>query len=198
MTLESRISLVGDSIRLLVKRLTEIGFRFERPSAVFPGPEGSLSSPIARIEREVGTVPLALKLFWQQIGSVDLCGSHPEWEGCDYPDPLVVYPSSVAIQELDEFLADKEERLRCDFPYLVPIAPDLYHKADVSGGMWYNVTVPALADDPPLNDEWHHTTFVNYLEFTVRWGGFPGLSRCPAHSWPIAELVRGIDYRRRS
>ena len=55
--------------------------------------------------------------------------------------------------------------------------------------MWYNVSVPAVADDPPLNDEWHRTTFVSHLELAVRWGGFPGLERCPEHSWPLRALV---------
>jgi hypothetical protein len=194
MTLENRINAVGDSIRLLVTRLTECGFEFERPAEVFPGPENGTAAAIARIEREVGVLPLALKLFWQQVGSVDLCGRHPDWDGCDYPDPLVVYPPSVAIQELDEFLADKEERLRCNLPYLVPIAPDDYHKGGVSGGMWYNVSVPAMDDDPPLNEEWHHSTFVRYLELAVQAAGFPGLSRSPEHSWPVGELVRGGRY----
>jgi hypothetical protein len=192
MTLESRINAAGASIPVLVKRLTERGFRFERPAEVFPGAQDNTAVLIARLESEVGELPLALKLFWLNIGSVDLCGSHPEWQGCDYPDPLLVYPPSVAVQELDEFLADKEERLRCDFPYRVPVAPDLIHKAGVSGGMWYNLSVPAVADDPPLNDEWHHTTFVGYLELAVQWAGFPGLSRCPGHSWPAAALLHGI------
>jgi hypothetical protein len=146
-------------------------------------------------------LPLALKLFWQRVGSVDFCGAHPDWELLPehpdfepdlYSDPLVVAPPSVALEELDEFLADKEERLKCNVPYLVPVAPDFYHKADVSGGMFYNISVPAIADDPPLNDEWHKTTFINYLELTVKWAGFPGLERCPGHTWPIAKLVEGI------
>lgn len=193
MTLESRIEAVSNSIRFLVKRLTELGFQFERPSEVFPGPESGAAAAIARIEGEVGVLPLALKRFWQRVGSVNFCGSHPEWEGCAYPDPIFVYPPSIALQELDEFQADREERLRCDFPYLVPIAPDLCDKADESGGMWYNVSVPAIADDPPLNNEWHHTTFVHYLELALKWAGFPGLSRYPGHSWPVAELVCGMD-----
>jgi hypothetical protein len=190
MILESRISADGDSIRRLVTVLSERGFQFERPGHVFPGPERNTAAAIARIEREVGEVPRSLKLFWEQVGSVDLCGCHPEWDGCDYPDPLVVYPPSLAIDELEDFLSDKEERLRCDFPYLIPIAPDFYHKADVSGGMWYNLSVPAVAENPPLNDEWHQTTFVAYLELALEWAGFPGLSGCPEHSWPVAELVR--------
>jgi hypothetical protein len=70
----------------------------------------------------------------------------------------------------------------------VPVAPDDYHKENVSGGMWYNLSVPAVADDPPLNDERHRTTFANYLELAVHWGGFPGLDRCADHTWPLAEL----------
>jgi hypothetical protein len=190
MTLESRIRAVGKSIRALAKRLAKHGFEFERPAEVFPGPERRAAATIKRIEREAGRIPLALKLFWLKVGSVNFCGSHPEWQGCDYPDPLVVYPPSAAIEELDEFLSDKEERLRSNLPYLVPIAPDYYHKADVSGGMWHNVSVPAVADDPPLNDEWHQTTFVRYLELAMQWAGFPGLSRCRRHSWPVAELLR--------
>jgi len=190
MTLETRINAVGDSIRLLMKRLTERGFEFGRPSEVLPGPENGTTEAIARIEREVGAVPLALRLFWQRVGSVNFWGSHPEWEGYEYPDPLVVYPPSAAIEELEEFLADREGRLRCTFPYIVPIAPDAKHKEGVSGGMWYNVSVAAGSDDPPLNDEPHQTTFVAY-ELAVQWAGFPGLSYGPG-TWPIAELVREI------
>ena len=44
MTLESRINVVGDSIRSLVKRLAEHGFQFERPAKVFPGPESGAAA----------------------------------------------------------------------------------------------------------------------------------------------------------
>jgi hypothetical protein len=193
MTLEIRVIAVGNSIRDLVARLNKCGFRFEHPDAVFPGPERHVTAAIARIERNVGTLPLALKLFWTHVGSVDLCGYHPDWEGCDYPDPLVVYPPAVAIQELEEFLADKKVRSRQNFPYLLPIAPDSVHKAGDSGGMWYNLSVPAVADDPPLNAECHRTTFMAYLELAVKWACFPGLSRSPGHSWPVSQLVCGNE-----
>jgi hypothetical protein len=189
MCLETRINTVSSALRALVRRLTERSFEFERPAEVLPGPEEGTAEAIARIESEIGSLPLALKLFWEKVGSVDLCGSHPEWMGCDYPDPLVVYPPSVAIRELGEFLCEKEERLRCNVPYRVPVAPDFYHKANVSGGMWYNISVPAVADDPPLNDELHGISFVNYLELAVKWAGFPGLSQSTRHAWPISELV---------
>ena len=189
MSLEARINLIGESLRDLVRHLGEHGFEFERAEEVLPGPESDTVEAIARIEKEVGVLPEALKLFWFRIGSVDLCGSHRKWGGAEYPDPLVVAPVSFALTELEDFLGDKEERLRFNCPYCVPIAPDYFHKANVSGSMYYNVSVPAVAADPPLNDEWHKTTFVNYLEIALSWAGFPGLDRYPGHSWPIAELV---------
>jgi hypothetical protein len=185
MNLEDRIQAIGHSIGKVVDGLNGCGFEFERPEDVFPGPEKGAAEAIRRIEREVGALPLALKLFWVQVGSVDLCGAHPGWQGCEYPDPLVVAPPSFAVGELEDFLADRENRLRHNYPYVVPIAPDFYHKARVSGGMFYNISVPSVADDPPLNDEWHTTTFVDYLETAIHWGGFPGLARSPGHCWPI-------------
>jgi hypothetical protein len=196
MSLEARILTLGEQIAQIARRLPALGYQFKRPSAAFPGPEPGTEDAIARIEREIGTLPLALKAFWRLVGSVDLTAHHRTWrpveypwKGCEYPDPLVVYPPSAAIAELDEFLGDREARMRCDLPYVVPIAPDDVHKDNVSGGMGYNLTVPAVADDPPLNDEWHQTTFVNYLGLAVRWGGFPGLERCPGHGWPLRQLV---------
>ncbi len=198
MSIEYRVDCIGERLRILKQRLIENGFHFDRNDEVLPGPKHDTDEAIQRIESEIGTVPVALKLFWKRVGSVDFCGSHPEWVGCPdcdpelYPDPIVVYPPSIANEELNEFLSDKEERLRRNLPYVVPIAPDFYHKADVSGGMFYNVSVPANVDDPPLNDEWHKATFLNYLEIAAKWAGFPGLERHPKHTWPIAKLVEGV------
>lgn len=198
MSIEERIDSIGNRLRILKSRLSERDFEFEQPEEALPGPEPGAIAAIKHIESEAGLLPLSLKLFWLRIGSVNFCGHHPEWEletGCDfegYPDPLLVYPPSIAVAELEDFLLDKEERLRCQYPYAVSIAPDSYHKADVSGGMWYNISVPAIADDPPLNDEWHKTTFLNYLEIALKWGGFPGLEQRQRHNWPIAQLVEGL------
>src|SRR5437762_11826246 len=151
MPLEDRILARGRAIERVVVRLHSLGFQFVEPEAVFPGPEPRTEEAIERIEREVGPLPLAIKLFWRRVGSVNFMGAHPDWEGCEYPDPLVVYPPSQAIYELEEFLGDREERMRFGVPYRVPIAPDSYHKENVSGGMFYNLSVPAVADDAPLN-----------------------------------------------
>jgi hypothetical protein len=188
MPLELRILAVRQQIDAIAGRLPTLGYRFTEPHNAFPGPEAGTE---AAIEREVGALPDVIKLFWRLIGSVNLIGAHADWSGCEYPDPLVVYPPSVAISELDKFLADREERTRCNLPYAVPIAPDAYHKENVSGGMWYNLTIPAVAEDPLLNDERHQTTFTSYLELAVRWGGFPGLEQSEHHDWPLRQILGG-------
>jgi hypothetical protein len=180
--LQSRIEHVGSQIKMLCGSLATAGYVFQYPDEVFPGPKADAVQTITRIEQEAGEVPLALKLFWLHVGSVNLCGSHPAWGGCEYPDPLVVYPPSVALAEFDEFREEPEG------DFLIPIAPDDFHKADVSGGMFYNVSVPAVADDPPLNDERHEVSFLTYLEIALENAGFPGLERCGGHTWPVDRL----------
>lgn len=191
--IDDRLRVIAAGITTLVSRLRSRGFLFDSDAQVFPGVDPNVERHIHRIEQEIGTVPYAVAQFWRTIGSVDLCGSHPNWTGCDLPDPLVVFPASVAAKELQEFLDDREERMKYNFPYLIPISPDEYHKENVSGGMWYNVNCPAIADDPSLNDERHRTTFLGYLEIALRWGGFPGLERCHGNTWPIERLIASFD-----
>ena len=192
MRLEERILAIGQATSVIADRLNSLGYLFETPSAVFPGPEPDTDAAIARIEHEVGPLPLCLMLFWRLIGNVNFMGQHPQWRGCDYPDALVVFPTSTALSELDDFLADREERLRCDFPYVVPISPDDKHKENVSGAAPYTIDVPAAADDPQLNGEPHQTTFVGYLQIALRWGGFPGLENSTSHRWPLARLINTL------
>lgn len=77
------------------------GYVFQYPNEVFPGPSPDAADAISRIEQEAGKMPLALKLFWLRVGSVNLCGAHPHWLGCDYPDPLVVSPPAHALPDLE-------------------------------------------------------------------------------------------------
>ncbi len=186
----NQIDQFGVDIQRLVTRLSELGYIFERPEDVLPGPEAEAAEAIARIETEIGLIPLAIKLFWLRVGSVDLSGFHPDWVGCDYPDPLIVFPPSYALYELDEFLEDRNERIAAGQPYVISVSPDFLHKANVSGGLPYSVSVPAEKDDPPLNCEWHQVSFMEYLHLALKFGGFPGLERTPEHTWPVLGINR--------
>lgn len=188
-SLLQRVFAMGRELHSLVPRLQALGYEFERPNEVLPGVEPGASEAISRIEEVVGPVPAALKAFWLEVGSVDFSGRHPNWNGCEYPDPLVVFPPSYALYELDEYLADKEARDAEGLPFAIPLAPDYFHKANVSGGLPYEVAVPAMEDDPPLNNERHRISFLAYLELSLGWGGFPGLQSCTGHSWPVDRIV---------
>jgi len=111
--------------------------------------------------------------------------AHPEFQQgiaaeCIYLDPLVIWPIEAPLQLTEPSV---------DLPSTtgVPLAPDYNHKYFVSGGGDYEIGAPCLAIDAPLDGEWHHTTFVDYLRICFRWGGFPGLQRAPRP--PAADLA---------
>lgn len=187
--MHTRIDALGRRIAALVARLRSAGYVFDRPEDVFPGPDKSALEVVAEIESTVGRVPLALKLFWLRIGSVDLSGSHPDWHAAGYLDPLIVFPPAIAQHELDEYILDRAERDRLGMGYSIPIAPDYFHKANVSGGPPYSIAIPASDDDPLLLNTPQPETFVEHIERALCFGGFPGLAFSPGHTWPIAVLA---------
>lgn len=190
-TIDDRIEKAAQEIATIVDRLLDLGFVFYHPKRVIRSPDPRVDEHLERIGLGVGPVPYAIAQFWRRIGAVDLTGWHPAWKGCEYPDGLVVLPCSEAVNELDEFLSDREARLAADFPYLIPISPDAYCKEDVSGGMWYNVKC-GVSDDPIVHDEPHNIRFLDYLDLAIRWGGFPGLEAAQEHSWPVQEITVGL------
>jgi hypothetical protein len=109
-------------------------------------------------------------------------------------DPLVVMLVPDIFEEYHEIWLDQMEgEADSGAPFPVEIAPDIHHKSNFSGGGGYAFTVPSLLADVPLEDEWHDTTFVNYLRICFRWGGFPGLE--DAEDPPrdlIAQLTDGL------
>ena len=186
--LHSRVEALGRRISSVADRLAQLGFTFDRPEEAFPGPDPHAQKAIDQIESAIGPLPNALKLFWLRVGSVDFSGRHPKWRGCNYLDQLVVFPPSVALEELEQFLSDREDRLRANVFYSVPIAPDIFHKADVSGGPPYSLAVPATAEDPPLLDAEPTASFLGHIERALQYGGFPGLAKCASHTWPLEAL----------
>jgi hypothetical protein len=78
-----------------------------------------------------------------------------------------------------------------DAIHRIPLAPDDLHKANISGDAYY-MEVPNQSADAPFQD-WHHTTFVNYLRIAFRWGGFPGWERYPNRpDKELAHLAEGL------
>jgi hypothetical protein len=85
-------------------------------------------------------------------------------------DPLVFEPVGVAVEVYEEWQDYGDE------PFFAVLAPDIFHKANVSGGDGLGMVLPnAAADAPLLNTEWGALTFVEYLRLSFEWAGFPGL-----------------------
>ena len=192
------------NIELLLPRLTELGYQFGSPDIdtdsliesyppVFSPPAANVNDLIARLEREAGPLPLSLQVFYQVVGGVNLEGMDPDWPyygGMYGLDPLLVYPLDEELVEeclsLDN-LGEGEE------PYRLAIAPDHYHKYGISGGPPYEIAFPDPAIDALLLNEWHKTSFVNYLRICFEYGGMPGLDACSRRPGKeLAYLTKGF------
>jgi hypothetical protein len=177
------------NVELLILRLESIGYEFglidrERNEYAYkyPGPHQSPDSgtnqQVLRLEAAVGPLPLSLRAWFETVGSVDLRGDHPGWDyAADnyYGDPLVVwFGPDYFLQAYEDWRVDYAEYGPDDAePFRFELAPDYYHKANISGGPAYGIA-PGSGMDAPFLEEWNHGTFVEYLRICFKWGGFPG------------------------
>lgn len=165
------------------------------PVHTLPPPD--ISRLLDDFEQKAGPIPLSIRAFYQEIGGINLSGFLPgrpfvikpdgtscpffqagiPGRDCQGPDPLYIYGPQgqeffAAVLELNEN-TDPES----DGPLVngLPIAPDSYHKINVSGSGGYTIHFPDTAADAKLVNEWHHTTFVNYLRICCASAGLPGL-----------------------
>ena len=81
------------------------------------------------LERRVGPVPLALRVWWENVGEVWLIGAFPDCHasrlGLPMTDPLMVTSPWDVLLEMDEWeQLDDEDRWRA---FRAPIAPDIFH-----------------------------------------------------------------------
>lgn len=196
------------------------GFPSGAPLPPFTPSTPTASETVAVLEGRAGILPLSLRAFYEVVGSVNFIGEVPEtWTDRhvlpDDLDALFIYPVQVATEDAEPWqerygdltaedwaLPGTNEEDLCDacayraLPRdcsLVPIAPDEWHKYDVSGCGAYEIATPNEGADARLLTERHRTTFVNYLRICLRWGGLPGLERIsdpPLRD--LANLTEGL------
>lgn len=181
---------VNHNILTIITRLEKMGYKFALPEYKKISPGNEIQAQIDQLESKVGSLPVSLIAFYEIVGGACLMGDYPGLASYAkplatepilfYSDPLVVFPIEAAFEQVDDFYQvdpDMDDPETAEF--LIPIAPDDYHKENVSGGAPYEIAVPCLAADTLLLNDWHETTFVNYLRICFRWGGFPGWERYP-------------------
>jgi hypothetical protein len=174
--------------RTNVERLLELlpanGYRFSDDPDVqlFVRPPADIVVQLDRLEARIGRLPFALRCWFEHVGLVNLMGQHPAWE-CAYTDPLVIEaPVDYIESEYGQWEADRGTEWDRG-AFVIDLAPDYLHKANVSGGAPYAMAVPNEGLDGLFLWERHQTTFVNYLRICFRWGGFPGWDRGALDGW---------------
>ncbi|GHF31121.1 hypothetical protein GCM10017781_04130 [Deinococcus metalli] len=192
------------NVDTLITRLRAQGYRFGvpdgrqfKPRRPHRPPLKHVDVKLVRLERLAGPVPLSLRAWYEVMGEVYLGGTAPWLEADVLPDPLVVESIDVALYAVRDWLEEwrdtpPDQRPR-DEPCQAWIAPDEYHKEDISGGPPYSIALPNAAADARVEFEWHDTTFVSYLREAFACGGFPGLARA-AGGMPsvVRELARDL------
>jgi hypothetical protein len=158
---------VAANVREITTRLRALGYRSASPRPHQP-PDPRARKQVARLERAVGGIPLALRAFYEMVGAVDWVGEHPSLAprgDSVAPDPLVVFSVEEALALCEDGFEDSGA---------IVIAPDGLHKANTSGGEPYEIEVPDLGADGKFLNERHELYFVEYLRLVFRFGGFPG------------------------
>lgn len=171
-------------------------------------PEEHLVEPnLARAERAIGPLPLALAALFRRVGQVFLCGSFDGWnpsaflfeDGHDTrrgdlnSDAL----NFIGVGSVANYISDDGViapfYIRGDGQFHAQIALDHVHSRGYSGGC-HVVRLPAPVADPVLEHVYNRpgTTLVEYLRTAFRWGGFPGLEFETSSFSEVAQLNRGL------
>jgi hypothetical protein len=153
--------------------------------AVFASPGKTTVKLLAKVEKMAGgPMPLSLRAWYEEVGSVSLMGSHPALNAEGHriaPDPLVMFPLDAALEMLEMLESEEAED-----GLFFELSPDDLQKAETSGGGPYCMRLPDAAADGLLREERHGTTLVAYLRLSFAWGGFPGWER--AGDAPTKEI----------
>jgi hypothetical protein len=162
---ESRVAQEWALLEVKLKRSAPLQNR-----DVFDPPSERTEADLDKLEKTAGgPLPVSLRAWYEQVGSVSLIGWHDVINPGDtkHPsDPLMVGCPSEILPLFDPTR---------DLPLCV--APDPLHKANIGGGAAYTITIPNKCADAPFEYERHQTTFVNYLRNALDWAGFPGWER---------------------
>lgn len=175
------------NIETIIDRLTTQGFSFhsnddERsPVVPFRPPSSTVPEAIAAVEENWGPVPMVVSSWMRLVGDVWLVGTHPEWTESGESDPLVIelegsrYPGVSMVSywagehEAWQQTADDDPELG---GFVMPVAPDRLHKANLSGGSPYGFRLPDGCADGVFVAE-SASSFVSYLNDVFGHGGFP-------------------------
>ena len=196
------MALAAKAIDDLVRRLTALGYPLRAETR--QRPVGAKS--VQRLAKTSGgPIPASWVAFWQIVGGIDLAPDYdrpfPDWwpdeVSVEMIDPLVVNQLDQLWWDVDEWEDRDKERggAGVSGKHLLSIAPDRYHKMNISGGAPYSIELPDdSADSPVLCLDYvdRDPLFVSYLRQAVRAGGFPGVVASGKAGPEWARIIRDL------
>jgi hypothetical protein len=171
-----RQQLHVDILRRAAEALSDDGYQFKHPSRVLLPPVPDLDDALQVLAAEGIWLPMSVQGFLHVCGGADFTGTHAGWRDplddgpSVHPEQLFLSDPLVVQLDLDEVLFDKTD----DGPQLVQFAPDLGHKAGLSGGGPYCFDASRLHADAIVLDERHCETFMAHIGRAAIWCGLPG------------------------
>lgn len=196
------------NIELIVERLTAQGYRFhtndDEQVEVVPHrrPGAHASVVLAWLENQFSAIPFTVSSWLRIVGDVWLVGTHPRWANSADADPLVIeFEGSRSLGDesmvgyfASEFEAYQEmvDEGEGEGPFVLPIAPDRLHKANVSGGPPYGILLPDASAEGMFAAETDFH-FVDYLNDVFANGGFLDAADEGVPADLLAELTSDLN-----
>jgi hypothetical protein len=162
---------VRANVEILTEGLAAQGYAFLKPAEAHIPPTPSDLATLTMLEDQYGPLPLTLRLFYEEVGSVDFCQdtdqmvhgpeesetSASSLETLGEYDPLYVTPVAELARDAESELPRLSREL-LDTPGSARLkcwlAPDECHKANYSGAEDYHVYLPEPAVDFALVGAW--------------------------------------------
>lgn len=191
------------NIETVIARLRDQGYRFhendddQTPTEPYapPGPEAE--EHLRWLEERIGPLPMTLSSWIRIVGDVWLVGTHPQWSSSAGADPLVLEVAGSRLEGLDirEYFAEEIEAWQKDRaePFVLPVAPDHFHKDNTSGGSPYGILLPDACADAHFVSE-VGMPLVSYLNWVFQHGGFPRPTGHQAQWQVTRHLAQGLHH----
>lgn len=189
------------NVETIVGRLTGQGYQFhlnddeQTPATPWAPPTAAAAEYADLLVAQTGHVPMTVLSWIRIVGDVWLVGTHPQWPGSADADPLVIeFEGSLSGPSIRDYAQDEVARWRDDAarqergPFTLPVAPDRFHKANVSGGSPYGIVLPDGCADGLLSTDDGTMPFVSYLNQVFRHGGFPWVTGTEGQ-WKVTRPI---------
>jgi len=170
------------NVKLLLEKLKQLDYQFNGGEWVYVPCTKEERKLLAACDRKHLWIPISLRAFREEVGRVDLVGSHATLSPMDdkgeplLTDALEVQDCELTLDGILEEWSETSPEER--EPMAWEICADAQGKADILVDVQvedcYTVQLPNAAADAVLEGEAHKIAFVEYLRLSFQWGGFPG------------------------